>query len=89
MARGRRVNRARLGAEPSPRETQVAIALLFGHSIAETAAELRISTDMVDYHRERLFAKFGAHSVGSFAAILTGTAERLPACLMPPSEAAE
>jgi DNA-binding CsgD family transcriptional regulator len=73
---------ARYGQQPSPREAQVAISMLFGHSAAETAAELGISRKTVFCYRERLYAKFGAHSAAGLAAILI-------ACPMPQREAAE
>jgi two-component system response regulator FixJ len=61
-----------LGEPPTPRETQVAIALLFGHSAKQTAAELGISAATVECHRERLYAKFGARRLGDFVRIVMG-----------------
>jgi DNA-binding CsgD family transcriptional regulator len=62
----------RLGDSPTRRESQVAIALLFGHSAAQTAAELRMSVSTVECHRERLYRKFGAHRMGDLVRILMG-----------------
>jgi DNA-binding CsgD family transcriptional regulator len=58
------------GDAPTPRETQVAIALLFGHSVIETAAELGMRPATVACHRERLHAKYGTHGVADLAAAL-------------------
>lgn len=74
------------GDEPTPAETKVAIALLFGHSVPETAIELGIRPATVSCHRESLYAKFGADGAGELAAILTGTAYDLPASLKPQIE---
>lgn len=58
------------GDAPTPRETQVAIALLFGHTVNETAAELGMRPGTVACHRERLHAKYGTHGVADLAATL-------------------
>jgi DNA-binding NarL/FixJ family response regulator len=58
------------GDTPTPRETQVAIALLFGHSVKVTAAELGLRPATVNCHRESLYHKFGARGAGQLAAIL-------------------
>lgn len=58
----------------TPRETQVAIATLFGHSAKQTAIELGMSHATVECHRERLYAKFGARRLGDFVRILMGRA---------------
>lgn len=57
---------------PTPRETQVAIATLFGHSAKQTAIEPRMKLATVECHRERLYAKFGARRLGDFVRILMG-----------------
>lgn len=74
------------GDAPTPRETQVAIALLFGHTAEETARELRMGLQTVNMHRYRLYRKFDAEGAGELAAILTGTAYDLPASLKPQIE---
>ena len=61
---------ANIGQRPTPRETQVAIALMFGHSAKQTAKELGMSPATVECHRERLYAKFGARRLGDFVRIL-------------------
>lgn len=61
---------ADIGDAPTPRETQVAIALLFGHSVEATAAQLGIRPATVSCHRERLYIKFGASRASDLAAIL-------------------
>jgi DNA-binding CsgD family transcriptional regulator len=61
---------ANVGDDPTPRETQVAIALLFGHSVGETAAELGMRPATVSCHRERLYLKYGVERASELAAIL-------------------
>lgn len=78
-----------VGDPPNRAETRVAIAVLFGHTSKEIARELRMALRTVHGHRCRLYAKFGAEGAGQLAAILTGTAEQLPAWLMPEQEPAE
>jgi DNA-binding NarL/FixJ family response regulator len=58
------------GAPPTRRETQVAIATLFGHSVKVTAAELRMAPGTVSCHRERLFTKYGVHGIGDLVRVL-------------------
>lgn len=65
---------ADIGEAPSPRETQVAIALLFGHTVEETAAELGCKPSTVSCHRERLYQKFGARGLGDLVRILISEA---------------
>lgn len=74
------------GDEPTPAETKVAIALLFGHTAEQTARELRMGLQTVNMHRYRLYCKFDAEGAGELAAILTGTAYDLPASLRPQIE---
>lgn len=52
----------KLGDAPSRRESQVAIAILFGRTRTQTARELGIGMRTVDTYRERLYRKFGAHN---------------------------
>lgn len=67
---------AKLGAAPSQRETQVAIALLFGRSNKQIARDLGIDVRTVETHRQRLYIKFGAHSGSELAVILMRTPTR-------------
>lgn len=61
---------AELGAEPSRRESQVAIAMLFGRNREQTAADLFIEPCTVDVYRGRLYAKFGARNSNDLVRIL-------------------
>lgn len=58
------------GDAPTPRETQVAIALLFGRSAKHTARDLGMSLKTVLAHRAHLYLKFGAHSAAELVTIL-------------------
>lgn len=62
--------RAAYGAALSPRETQVAIAILFGHTRAQMAREFHISLGTLNTHRYNLFAKFGVHNGLGLARLL-------------------
>lgn len=61
---------ANFGDPPTPAETKVAIALLFGHSVKQTAAELGSRPATVACQRERLYVKFGARDAGDLVALL-------------------
>lgn len=61
---------ANYGDPPTPRETQVAICLLFGRCAKRTARELGMDLKTVLTHRSRLYIKFGAHSAVELADIL-------------------
>lgn len=65
---------ARLGDAPGRRESQVAIAILFGRTCAETAIDLGISPRTVGTYKERLFLKYGVRSCAQLAVILMGSA---------------
>jgi FixJ family two-component response regulator len=68
----------------TPRETQVAIAMLFGHCNKTMAREFRISCKTVEAHRLHIMAKYGAARLGDFAAMVTEF--ELPASLRPETE---
>jgi two-component system nitrate/nitrite response regulator NarL len=48
--------------ELTPREKDVLRHLMIGHSAAETAAILGISSRTAELHRENIRTKFGVHS---------------------------
>lgn len=61
---------AKFGDAPSRRESQVAIAILFGRSRMQTADDLRLSYKTVDQYRYRLFAKYGVHNCFELVRVL-------------------
>jgi FixJ family two-component response regulator len=69
------------GTPLTPRETQVAIAMLFGHSCKTIGRELGIQTRTIETHRANIMAKYGAHCLGEFVAKVTEF--ELPASLRP------
>ncbi|MCA9235197.1 MAG: response regulator transcription factor [Planctomycetales bacterium] len=56
----------------TPRETEVMRLLSLGHSVADCAENLKLSTSTIDNHRSRLMKKLGLHK----AALLTRRAIR-------------
>lgn len=62
--------------QPSRRESQVAICILFGRTSREIAAELRITRKCVHFYTGQLFRKFGAHNRHH----LVATMMRQPRC---------
>lgn len=66
------IHEAQFGEPPSPRETQVAIALLFGRTTHETAQDLGLSYKTIIDYRTRLYVKFGARGHIDLMLILLG-----------------
>lgn len=67
---------AKLGDAPSRRESQVAIAILFGRTRTQTASDLRLSYKTADQYRYRLFAKYGVKNCFQLVQVLMrGSAE--------------
>lgn len=64
------VYRPHAGQAPTPRETQVAIALLFGHCAKRTARNLGMGIQAVNACRYRLYQKFGVHSASELSVVL-------------------
>lgn len=56
----------------SPREREVAVALVEGLTSKQVAARLSLSPRTIDMHRERLMRKFGVHSTTALLGRLLG-----------------
>ena len=63
---------AQFGDQPSRREAQVAIEILFGHTRNEQARHLNISIRTLDYYHSRLFRKYGVHNCFGLVCAMLG-----------------
>lgn len=66
---------ASYGEPPTPRETQVAIAMLFKHSAKVIARELQLSPQAVRRCRMRLYRKYGVRNARDLVRILMGVGQ--------------
>lgn len=59
----------KLGAALTPRESEIADAIVRGHQTKQIARDLGISPRTVEHHRKFIRAKLGAHSAADIVRI--------------------